>query len=63
MISREDIMKVQEQMNREVSKLVNIVLLDSQQVAGEISKATHEGLLLSDGRTYKYENIREINGL
>ncbi|QDX94801.1 hypothetical protein EEL32_19045 [Brevibacillus laterosporus] len=63
MISREDIMKVQEQMNREVSKLVNIVLLDSQQVAGEISEVTHEGILLSDGRTYMYENIKEINGL
>ncbi|MGG0756876.1 hypothetical protein [Brevibacillus laterosporus] len=63
MISQQDIMKVQQQMNREVSKLVNIVLVDSQQVAGEISEATDDEIRLSDGRTYKYETIREINGL
>ncbi len=56
-------MKVQQQMNREVSKLVNIVLVDSQQVAGEISEATDDEIRLSDGRTYRYETIREINGL
>ncbi|MDN9009764.1 hypothetical protein [Brevibacillus laterosporus] len=63
MISQQDIMKMKQQMNREVSKLVNIVLADSQQVAGEISEATDEEIRLSDGRTYRYENIREINGL
>lgn len=62
-ISQQDIMKVQQQMNREVSKLVNIVLVDSQQVAGEISEATDDEIRLSDGRTYRYETIREINGL
>lgn len=62
-ISQQDILKVQQQMNREVSKLVNIVLVDSQQVAGEISEATDDEIRLSDGRTYRYETIREINGL
>ena len=56
-------MKMKQQMNREVSKLVTIVLADSQQVAGEISEATDEEIRLSDGRSYRYENIREINGL
>ncbi|WP_068794229.1 hypothetical protein [Brevibacillus laterosporus] len=63
MISQQDIMKMKQQMNREVSKLVTIVLADSQQVAGEISEATDEEIRLSDGRNYRYENIREINGL
>ncbi|AYK08627.1 hypothetical protein [Brevibacillus laterosporus] len=63
MISQQDIMKMKQQMNREVSKLVTIVLADSQQVAGEISEATDEAIRLSDGRIYRYENIREINGL
>ena len=63
MISQQDIMKMKQQMNREVSKLVTIVLADSQQVAGEISVATDEEIRLSDGRSYRYENIREINGL
>ncbi|WNC12419.1 hypothetical protein [Brevibacillus brevis] len=63
MISAKDRQRIQGQMQRDESKIVNIVLSDEQQVAGEIEKATHEGIYLVDGRYYGYDDIREINGL
>ena len=50
-------------MQRDESKIVNIVLRDESQVAGEIEKATHQGIFLTDGRFYSYKEIEEINGL
>jgi hypothetical protein len=63
MISAKQRQLVQSQMQRDESKIVNIVLIDAAQVAGEIDKATHEGIFLRDGRHYKYDEIKEINGL
>jgi hypothetical protein len=63
MISAKHRQLVNNQMQRDESKVVNIVLNDAQQVAGEIDKTTHEGIFLSDGRHYSYEEIKEINGL
>ncbi len=63
MISAKQRQLVNNQMKRDESKVVNIVLTDAQQVAGEIDKATHEGIYLSDGRHYGYDQIKEINGL
>ncbi|MDR7318717.1 hypothetical protein J2X83_005036 [Brevibacillus nitrificans] len=63
MISAKDRGRIQAQMQRDESKIVNIVLSDAQQVAGEIEKATHEGIFMVDGRYYGYESIKEINGL
>jgi|GEM_PF-647008 len=63
MISAKMRERVLKQMQREESKIVNIVLKDEQQVAGEIDKATSEGIFLVDGRRYAYDEIREINGL
>jgi hypothetical protein len=63
MISAKERQRIQNQMQRDESKIVNLVLNDEQQVAGEIDKATHQGIFMSDGRYYGYEDIREINGL
>ncbi|QRG70644.1 hypothetical protein JNE38_17270 [Brevibacillus choshinensis] len=63
MISAKERQRIQGQMQRDESKIVNIVLSDAQQVAGEIEKANHEGIFLVDGRYYSYEDIKEINGL
>lgn len=63
MISAKDRAFIQKQMKREESKIVNIVLQDEQQVAGEIDQATSAGIYLVDGRHYAYDEIREINGL
>ncbi len=63
MISAKDRDFIQKQMKREESKIVNIVLKDEQQVAGEIDQATSEGIYLVDGRHYAYSDIEEINGL
>lgn len=63
MISAKERQRIQNQMQRDESKIVNVVLNDEQQVAGEIDKATHQGIFMSDGRYYGYEDIREINGL
>lgn len=63
MISAKDRERIQGQMQRDESRIVNIVLSDAQQVAGEIEKATHEGIFLVDGRYYGYDDIKEINGL
>ncbi|KQL44503.1 hypothetical protein AN963_24210 [Brevibacillus choshinensis] len=63
MISAKDRQRIQVQMQRDESRIVNIVLNDAQQVAGEIEKATHEGIFMVDGRYYGYEDIKEINGL
>ncbi|WP_206529691.1 hypothetical protein [Brevibacillus sp. SYP-B805] len=63
MISAKQRALVQKQMKRDDSKIVNIVLKNEQQVAGEIERATSKGIYLVDGRLYAYEDIREINGL
>jgi hypothetical protein len=63
MISAKQRALVQKQMQRDDSKIVTIVLKNEQQVAGEIDRATSEGIYLVDGRLYAYEDIREINGL
>lgn len=63
MFSAKDRATMQKQMKREESKIVNIVLKNDQQVAGEIDKATSEGIFLVDGRHYDYQDIQEINGL
>lgn len=63
MISARDRERIQNQMQRDESKIVNIVLNNDTQVAGEIEKATHQGIYLADGRYYEYEQIQEINGL
>ncbi|GIO06013.1 hypothetical protein [Brevibacillus reuszeri] len=63
MISAKDRERIQSQMKRDESRIVNIVLNDTQQVAGEIDKATHQGIYMVDGRYYGYEDIKEINGL
>lgn len=63
MISGKDRERIQSQMKRDESRIVNIVLNDTQQVAGEIDKATHQGIYMVDGRYYGYEDIKEINGL
>jgi cyclopropane fatty-acyl-phospholipid synthase-like methyltransferase len=63
MISAKQRALVQKQMQRDESKIVNIVLKDERQVAGEIDRATSEGIFLVDGSLYSYEDIQEINGL
>lgn len=63
MISAKDRERILSQMKRDESRIVNIVLNDTQQVAGEIDKATHQGIFMVDGRYYGYEDIKEINGL
>ncbi|HZG83276.1 MAG TPA: hypothetical protein VEZ13_21165 [Brevibacillus sp.] len=63
MISGRDRERIQNQMQRDESKIVNIVLNNDTQVAGEIEQATHQGIYLADGRYYEYEQIQEINGL
>ncbi|MFD2371416.1 hypothetical protein ACFSO0_15935 [Brevibacillus sp. GCM10020057] len=63
MITTRDRQRIQGQMQRDESKIVNLVLSDARQVAGEIEKATHEGIYLVDGSYYEYANIKEINGL
>jgi len=63
MISAKDRATILKQMKREESKIVNIVLKDDQQIAGEIDQATSEGIFLVDGRHYAYQDIQEINGL
>lgn len=63
MISAKQRNLVQNQMQRDESKIVNIVLSDARQVAGEIDRATHQGVFLTDGSYYRYADIREINGL
>ncbi|NNV03758.1 MAG: hypothetical protein DF221_03985 [Brevibacillus sp.] len=63
MISPKQRQLVQRQMQRDESRIVNIVLSDARQVAGEIEKATHQGVYLTDGSYYPYADIREINGL
>jgi len=63
MISAKDRATILKQMKREESKIVNIVLKDDQQIAGEIEQATSEGIFLVDGRHYAYQDIQEINGL
>lgn len=55
--------EIRNQIVRHESKVVNIVLQNEQQVAGEIDQLTHQGIQLSDGRSYGYDEIREINGL
>ncbi|MGN7470462.1 hypothetical protein [Brevibacillus sp. SAFN-007a] len=62
MISAKERERLQNQMKRDESKIVNIVLHNTQQVAGEIEKATHQGIYLVDGHYYGYEEIQEING-
>ena len=63
MISAKVRATILKQMKREESKIVNIVLKDDQQIAGEIDQATSEGIFLVDGRHYAYQDIQEINGL
>ncbi|HZG18138.1 MAG TPA: hypothetical protein VE710_24490 [Candidatus Bathyarchaeia archaeon] len=63
MISAKDRATILKQMKREESKIVNIVLKDDRQIAGEIDQATSEGIFLVDGRHYAYQDIQEINGL
>ncbi|MGG4453837.1 hypothetical protein [Brevibacillus brevis] len=62
MISAKERERIINQMKRDESKIVNIVLNDANQVAGEIEKANHQGIFLVDGRYYGYEDIKEING-
>ncbi|MGD8191160.1 hypothetical protein ACQCN2_14370 [Brevibacillus ginsengisoli] len=63
MISAKQREIINKQMKLEESKIVNIVLKDDTQVAGEIDQATSQGIHLTDGRRYDYEQIQEINGL
>ncbi|USG68059.1 hypothetical protein NDK47_12580 [Brevibacillus ruminantium] len=63
MISARQRKQIQNQMQRDESKIVNIVLNDARQVAGEIDRATHQGVFLTDGSYYQYSDISEINGL
>ncbi|WP_205683864.1 hypothetical protein [Brevibacillus migulae] len=63
MISAKDRATIEKQMKREESKIVNIVLKDDQQIAGEIDQATSDGIYLVDGRHYAYQDIQEINGI
>ncbi|WP_176560126.1 hypothetical protein [Brevibacillus dissolubilis] len=63
MLSAKQREQVRNKMRSDESKIVNIVLKDDDQVAGEIDKATSEGIFLTDGRHYPYEDIQEINGL
>lgn len=63
MVSEHEKRLIQHQMQRDESKIVNIVLRDETQVAGEIEKATHQGIYLTDGRYFGYKEIEEINGL
>lgn len=62
MISAKDRANLRQHMKRDESKIVNIVLTNEQQVAGEIEHASMSGITLTDGREYRYEDIREING-
>lgn len=63
MISAKQREIINKQMKLDESKIVNIVLKDDTQVAGEIDQATSQGIHLTDGRQYSYEQIQEINGL
>lgn len=63
MISAKQRELLNKQMKWEESKIVNIVLKDDTQVAGEIDQTTSQGIHLTDGRKYSYEDIQEINGL
>lgn len=63
MISAQQRAQLTKQMQREESKIVNIVLHNEQQVAGEVDQVCMKGISLTDGRFYEYEDIREINGL
>ncbi|WP_019119239.1 hypothetical protein [Brevibacillus massiliensis] len=63
MISAKQRELVQKQLHRDESKIVNIVLTNEQQVAGEIEHANHQGIVMRDGRRYDYADIREINGV
>lgn len=63
MISAKQREMLLKQLRSDESKLVNIVLIDEEQVAGEIEQATSDGIQLVDGRRYSYDQIREINGL
>lgn len=63
MISGRQLNRILNQLNREESKIVNIVLKGDVQVAGEIAEANSQGIVMSDGRRYLYRDIREINGL
>ncbi|MGE5704418.1 MAG: hypothetical protein ACM32O_17975 [Clostridia bacterium] len=62
MITAHEKARLRQSMQAEESKIVNIVLHDEQQVAGEIERATHNGITLTGGRHYRYEDIKEING-
>ncbi|WP_232700059.1 hypothetical protein [Brevibacillus daliensis] len=61
MISNESIVQLREHIQREGSKIVTVVLAD-RQIAGEIEEVTANGIVMTDGRTYNYEDIKEING-
>jgi len=63
MISEHEKQLIQNKMQRDESKIVNIVLRDDTQVAGGNEKTTHQGIFLTDGRYYGYKDIEEINGL
>ncbi len=63
MISAKQRELINKQMKLDESKIVNIVLMDNTQVAGEIDQATSQGIHLTDGRQYAYDQIQEINGL
>lgn len=63
MLSEKQRKLVERQLHREESKIINIVLSDDRQVAGVVEQADSEGITLTDGRTYSYDQIREINGL
>ncbi len=63
MISAKKREQLRQFMQREESKIVNIVLNDANQVAGEIDRTTADGIHLTDGRHYSYDEIAEINGV
>lgn len=63
MLSANDKARLRQCLQAEESKIVTIVLADTQQVAGEIEHAGINGITLTDGRRYDYADIREINGI
>ena len=63
MISASQRAQLRNQMQREESKIVNLVLQDEMQVAGEIDQVCANGITMTDGRRYSYIDIKEINGL
>jgi len=63
MISAQQRAQLQSQMQREESKIVNIVLNDENQIAGEIEEVSLHGITLTNGTHYSYNDIKEINGL